>query len=657
VLPLAAGTFSLATVSGLPTITGASASITCGVTGAATFSITLTTPGGPLVVSCPTVASSETVVTVSGQISFPAVSSLAMSLTVAGTATSSADTMTLAAFSAQVKIPSNGCTTTVSPGGQAFSPTGGAGSISIATGPTCPWGVFNIPSWVTLTSSASGTGNATVTYQVLPNAGADLSGSLSVTGVPFAVEQEGTIAGLNFVGSMAHLAGQENWTTSFTMVNKSAVPAKARVSFFGDILDPDGKGPLSLSLAFPQQPNAASPLLSTTLDRTLGPNASLVIATAGSQTSPVLVGSAQLAATGGAVDGFAIFHHIVTTQEAVVPLETRSASSYLLPFDNTNNLVLGIALANISAAAVPVQVVFRDEDGGAPITVDLFNLAAGDHFQFGLAGRYPITANRRGTIEFDTPAGGQIGVLGLRFTPPNNALTTIPALANVGTGGGSFAHLASGGDGWQTTFVLVNTGTSSAPATLSFFADQTGAPMPLPLTFPQGHIANTSAPSVTQSIAAGATLVIVSSGAPTLLTGSAQLSTTGHISGFVIYRHNNQEAVVPLENRNASAYILAFDNTNGTFTGVAVNAVSAQAVNIPVTVRDDAGTQMTTDTIALTANGHTQFTLVTDRYPATLNKRGTIEFDTPAGAQIGALGIRIPSGAAHTYTTLPALAK
>jgi hypothetical protein len=91
-------------------------------------------------------------------------------------------------------------------------------------------------------------------------------------------------------------------------------------------------------------------------------------------------------------------------------------------------------------------------------------LAAGDHFQFGLAAQFSITANKRGTIEFDTPAGGRISVLGLRFTPPNNALTTIPALANVGTGGGSIAHLASGGDGWQTTFVLVNTGTSAAQA-------------------------------------------------------------------------------------------------------------------------------------------------------------------------------------------------
>jgi hypothetical protein len=150
---------------------------------------------------------------------------------------------------------------------------------------------------------------------------------------------------------------------------------------------------------------------------------------------------------------------------------------------------------------------------------------------------------------------------------------------------------------------------------------------------------------------------VVSSGAPNLLTGSAQLTTAGNMSGFVIFRHNGQEAVVPLESRNANGYIIAFDNTNGTATGIAVNAVSAGQVNIPVTVRDDTGAQIATDTITLNANGHDAFTLVTDKYAGTANIRGTIEFDTPAGAEIGALGIRIPTGAAHTYTTLPALAK
>src|SRR6185312_3065975 len=149
---------------------------------------------------------------------------------------------------------------------------------------------------------------------------------------------------------------------------------------------------------------------------------------------------------------------------------------------------LGVALANISAQAVIVQVVIRDDTGALiplPPGQQSVPVAAGDHYQFGLAAQFPATANMRGTIEFDTPQNGQLSVLGLRFTPPNNALTTIPALANVGTGGGSFAHLASGGDGWQTTFVLVNSGTSAAPFTLSFYADQTGLPQQLPLSFPQ----------------------------------------------------------------------------------------------------------------------------------------------------------------------------
>ena len=126
----------------------------------------------------------------------------------------------------------------------------------------------------------------------------------------------------------------------------------------------------------------------------------------------------------------------------------------------------------------------------------------------------------------------------------------------------------------------------------------------------------------------------------------------------MIFRHNGQEAVVPLESRNASAYVLAFDNTDSTATGIAVNNVStAIQVNIPVVVRDETGTQIAADTLTMAANGHYAFTMGVDRYLAALTIRGTIEFDAPPNAQIGALGIRIPTGPAHTFTTLPALAK
>jgi hypothetical protein len=125
----------------------------------------------------------------------------------------------------------------------------------------------------------------------------------------------------------------------------------------------------------------------------------------------------------------------------------------------------------------------------------------------------------------------------------------------------------------------------------------------------------------------------------------------------VIFRYNpnGQEAVVPLESRTANGFLIAFDNTAGTATGIAISSVSSNAVNVPVIVRDDSGNQIATDTLNIAANGHLAFTLVADKYPGTANIRGTIEFDTPPGGQIGALGIRIP--VAHTFTTLPALAK
>jgi hypothetical protein len=446
-------------------------------------------------------------------------------------------------------------------------------------------------------------------------------------------------------------------------VNKDTIPAISRLSFSGDAIDPGGNGTLMLPLAFPLQPSAASPLMAATLDRTVAPNATLIVETAGAQVSPVLVGSAQLMAT-GALDGFAIFHQIATNQEAVVPLEVRSARAYLLAFDNTGGLTLGVAVANISVQTASIPVIIRSDNGtvisapGAAIS-----LGGNGHTSFGLADPvlgFPVTANRRGTIEFDTPAGGRISVLGLRFTPKNNALTTIPAIANVGTNGGSIAHLATG-NGWQTTFVLVNAGTSAAQVNLTFF-DDNGSPLPLPLSFPQSGGANsTVAPSVNQSLAAGATLIVESAApasdpAPTV--GSAQLTTNGNVGGFVIFRYNldGQEAVVPLENRNANGYILAFDNTGDMSTGVAINSVATGGVSIPVTVRDVAGTQIVTDTITLAPNGHLSFTLGSGKYPAAAGIRGTIEFDTPANAQIGVLGIRIPA-AAHTFTTLPALAK
>ena len=71
------------------------------------------------------------------------------------------------------------------------------------------------------------------------------------------------------------------------------------------------------------------------------------------------------------------------------------------------------------------------------------------------------------------------------------------------------AHVASGG-GWQTTFTLVNTGTSPAQAQMSFF-DDNGNPLSLPLTFLQSGSAMSST-TLSQTIDAGASLVLLTQG-------------------------------------------------------------------------------------------------------------------------------------------------
>jgi beta-glucanase (GH16 family) len=461
----------------------------------------------------------------------------------------------------------------------------------------------------------------------------------------------------SFAGSMPQIASAGGWDTSLTLVNLSTSQGEALLYFYAN----DGSA-LSLPFTFPQQPSLGT-TVGASFDETLDAKATLILDTTGSG-QVAAVGSSQML-TSGNIGGFAIFTYTPSGQAAVVPLETRNASSYLLPFDNTGQVSTGLAIANVANSAADVNVVIRD-DTGTQIGTGAINLAGEGHNSFMLTDStygFPATAGVRGTVEFDTPQGGQISVLGLRANAiPNStnfAVTTIPTLANVGTGGGTMAHIASGG-GWQTTLTLVNTGTSAATANLNFYGDD-GSAVSLPLSFPQTG-ATSTATNVSQSIAAGASLIVVlQDGAASTTTGSAVLTTAGNVGGFAVFRYNTtgQEAVVPLEAVSALSYILAFDNTGTLATGLAIANVAGQAASVNVVIRDDTGAQIGTGSISLPANGHTSF-MLTDAaqgFPATAGVRGTVEFDTPSGGQIAPLGLRaasIPGG--FTITTVPVMA-
>ncbi|MCZ2076704.1 MAG: hypothetical protein LC130_17125 [Bryobacterales bacterium] len=221
---------------------------------------------------------------------------------------------------------------------------------------------------------------------------------------------------------------------------------------------------------------------------------------------------------------------------------------------------------------------------------------------------------------------------------------------------GSLAQVASGGY-WKTTIALINSGTVATQIRVNFFNDS-GIPLTLPLTFPQtpSSAGPLLASTLERTINPGAVLVIESAGPDNLppLVGWAQLLGTGNIGGFAVFQQRiggrQQEAVVPLENRNARSFLLYFDNTNKFSTGVSLAATTTQATNVTVTIRDDAGTVVVSNTITLPAQGHTSFDLV-ERFPLTAQKRGTVEFSSPASGHITPLGIRFTSDGA--FSTIP----
>ena len=319
-------------------------------------------------------------------------------------------------------VPS--CAHALNFGDQAFPAAGGTGSVTVTAMIGCSWTAASTLSWVTVTGGASGTGSGTVTYQVLANTGAAGSGNLTIAGLPFTVEQaSATATGLVSAGSMAQLASGGLWNTTITLVNTGSTAAEVVLNFFDD----NGNA-LLLPLTFPQTSSTA-PVLASTLDQTIGAGAELVIQIAGTASQATQEGWAQLLANGN-IGGSAVFGWTTAagTQEAVAPIETRNPGAFVLPFDYTGGYATGVALANVSNQAVSVPVILRDDTGASLGAAAAISLPAHSHTSFMLAGSDPVVTGKRGTMELDTPPGGQISALGIRATP-GGAIASVPVLA------------------------------------------------------------------------------------------------------------------------------------------------------------------------------------------------------------------------------------
>lgn len=70
----------------------------------------------------------------------------------------------------------------------------GSSTINITAGVGCTWTAVANDAWITVTSGASGSGNGSTTYTVAVNSGTARSGTLTVAGTTFTVNQQGVVS-------------------------------------------------------------------------------------------------------------------------------------------------------------------------------------------------------------------------------------------------------------------------------------------------------------------------------------------------------------------------------------------------------------------------------------------------------------------------------
>jgi hypothetical protein len=381
---------------------------------------------------------------------------------------------------------------------------------------------------------------------------------------------------------------------------------------------------------------------------------------AGTPQGASLSGSAVIA-SGPGITIQALFRREVggIYYEAAVPSSSGS-NQIAVPFDNTtfsgngDQIYTGLAIANLSAsAAATVSCTATNSAGtviqGAIPAQSLNPLGQWSAFQF------PALLGLRGTI--NCTSNTQIGAIGIRGLG-TNAISSLPVipLPVTSSGGASVLPDFAVGDGFVTDFYVVNTGSSAANFSITFY-NGSGNQVALPFTDGLGNLSTLSG-----SIPAGGAAFYEAGtpqGAP--LSGSGVITAGPSITIQALFRREVNgiyyEAAVPASS-GSSQIEVPFDDTtfsgNGDqiYTGLAIaNLDTSNSATVSCTALDSAGAVIQNSGITVpTLNPLGQWSAYT--FSALVGLRGTI--DCTSNTQIGAIGIRALG--VNAISSLPVIA-
>jgi hypothetical protein len=199
-------TYSISPLSTSPAAAGGSASVTVTATSGCSWSAT----------------SNDSWITITGGSSGTGSGTVSYSVA-QNTSGARTGTMTIAGQIVTVNQAAGGtCTYSVSPTSSSPAAAGNSASVSVTAGAGCNWTATSNAAWITITAGSSGAGNGTVSYTVAQNTGGARSGTMTIAGRTFTVNQAAA-GGTEMLSN----AGFESWSgglpTSWTKPTATTV--------------------------------------------------------------------------------------------------------------------------------------------------------------------------------------------------------------------------------------------------------------------------------------------------------------------------------------------------------------------------------------------------------------------------------------------------
>jgi hypothetical protein len=306
------------------------------------------------------------------------------------------------------------------------------------------------------------------------------------------------------------IADGGGWQTGLVLTNTTTSPATAALTCFKD----SGGATDNWSLSFQETSSTSSLAL-----RAAG---TLFLHTYGTAAT-TSVGWCQLKADSG-VQAYAIFtaSSATATQDGTA-LAAQANSRVLVPFDNVSGLTTSIAIVNPDSSSEVVSVSIQTADGTVTKS-SLGTLPGNGHMAFELPGKFPVTAGKRGLIEFFSSTG-TLSALALRFNA-SGAFTSAPVYADSGSpiiGASSGSTPVTAKSLTLSATSVAASGTVTGTVTLSAAAPTGGAVVSLSSS---NRLAATVPTSVT--VAAGATTATFTVSAAALSTAQTTTLTASY---------------------------------------------------------------------------------------------------------------------------------